>query len=67
MRRLGILYDRDGAGEYFHIYSESFAERFFFEIVQRSALRRVRRAQRAGAHGGAGAGDRTLSVAARGR
>ena len=36
MRRLGILYDRDGAGEYFHIYSESFAERFFFEIVQRS-------------------------------
>jgi 4-hydroxyphenylpyruvate dioxygenase len=36
MRRLGILYDRDGAGEYFHVYSESFAERFFFEIVQRS-------------------------------
>jgi len=36
MRGLGILYDRDGAGEYFHIYSESFAERFFFEVVQRS-------------------------------
>ncbi len=36
MRRLGILYDRDSAGEYFHIYSESFADRFFFEIVQRS-------------------------------
>jgi 4-hydroxyphenylpyruvate dioxygenase len=37
MRALGILYDRDGAGgEYFHIYSESFADRFFFEIVQRS-------------------------------
>ena len=37
MRALGILYDRDdGGGEYFHIYSESFAERFFFEIVQRS-------------------------------
>ena len=37
MRGLGILYDRDGAGgEYFHAYSESFAERFFFEIVQRS-------------------------------
>jgi len=36
MRRLGILYDRDGGGEYFHIYSESFADRFFFEIVQRS-------------------------------
>ncbi|HEY3635133.1 MAG TPA: VOC family protein, partial [Caldimonas sp.] len=37
MRGLGILYDRDGTGgEYFHAYSESFAERFFFEIVQRS-------------------------------
>ena len=37
MRRLGILYDRDAAGgEYFHAYSEPFAERFFFEIVQRS-------------------------------
>jgi 4-hydroxyphenylpyruvate dioxygenase len=37
MRGLGILYDRDGkGGEYFHAYSESFAERFFFEIVQRS-------------------------------
>ncbi|HEY4956571.1 MAG TPA: TIM barrel protein [Caldimonas sp.] len=36
MRRLGVLYDRDGAGEYFHVYSESFADRFFFEIVQRS-------------------------------
>jgi 4-hydroxyphenylpyruvate dioxygenase len=37
MRRLGILYDRDaGGGQYFHAYSEPFAERFFFEIVQRS-------------------------------
>ena len=37
MRGLGILYDRDGTGgEYLHIYSESFADRFFFEIVQRS-------------------------------
>jgi len=35
LRRLGILYDRDDAGEYLHIYSASFAERFFFEIVQR--------------------------------
>ena len=33
--RLGILFDRTPAGDYFHIYSESFAERFFFEIVQR--------------------------------
>lgn len=36
LRRLSILYDRDSAGEYFHIYSASFADRFFFEIVQRS-------------------------------
>ena len=35
MRRLNILYERTVDGEYFHAYSESFAERFFFEIVQR--------------------------------
>jgi 4-hydroxyphenylpyruvate dioxygenase len=35
MRNLGVLYDRNADGEYFHIYSESFADRFFFEIVQR--------------------------------
>ncbi len=35
MQQLGILYDRAAGGEYFHIYTESFAERFFFEIVQR--------------------------------
>jgi 4-hydroxyphenylpyruvate dioxygenase len=37
LRQLGILYDRSADGEYFHIYGESFAERFFFEIVQRVA------------------------------
>ncbi|MDQ2963905.1 MAG: sugar phosphate isomerase/epimerase and 4-hydroxyphenylpyruvate domain-containing protein [Pseudomonadota bacterium] len=35
LRDSGILYDRSADGEYFHIYSESFADRFFFEIVQR--------------------------------
>lgn len=35
MQELGILYDRTGDGEYFHIYTNVFAERFFFEIVQR--------------------------------
>jgi 4-hydroxyphenylpyruvate dioxygenase len=35
LRDLGILYDRTEGGEYFHIYTEAFAERFFFEIVQR--------------------------------
>jgi len=36
LRELGILYDRTADGEYFHIYTESFEERFFFEIVQRA-------------------------------
>ena len=35
MRALGILYDRSGAGEFFHAYTRSFDGRFFFEIVQR--------------------------------
>jgi 4-hydroxyphenylpyruvate dioxygenase len=30
-----ILYDRDGAGEYFQFYSPNFGEGFFFEIVER--------------------------------
>ncbi len=30
-----ILYDRDGSAEYFQIYTPSFQERFFFEIVER--------------------------------
>ena len=36
MRSMGILYDRSQGGEYFHIYSSSFADHFFFEIVQRA-------------------------------
>jgi len=35
LRALGILYDRLEGGEYYHIYTEVFAERFFFEIIQR--------------------------------
>ncbi len=35
MRAFGILHERTDHGEYFHAYSESFAERFLFEIVQR--------------------------------
>jgi 4-hydroxyphenylpyruvate dioxygenase len=35
MRELGILFDRSAEGDYFHIYTESFADRFFFEIVER--------------------------------
>ena len=37
LRDHDVLYDRDGEGEYFQIYTPTFAERFFFEIVQRRA------------------------------
>ena len=30
-----ILYERDGAGEYLQVYTRTFDERFFFEIVER--------------------------------
>jgi 4-hydroxyphenylpyruvate dioxygenase len=31
-----VLYDRDAqGGELFHVYTEAFEERFFFEIIQR--------------------------------
>ncbi|WP_117190412.1 bifunctional sugar phosphate isomerase/epimerase/4-hydroxyphenylpyruvate dioxygenase family protein [Rhizobium terrae] len=34
-----ILYDRDEHGEYFQLYSGTFGEGFFFEIVERRAYR----------------------------
>ena len=35
MRQTSVLYDRAGEGEYLHAYTPSFADRFFFELVQR--------------------------------
>ena len=35
LRASSILYDRDDQGEYFQIYSQTFGEGFFFEIVER--------------------------------
>ncbi|MBV8106695.1 MAG: sugar phosphate isomerase/epimerase and 4-hydroxyphenylpyruvate domain-containing protein [Hyphomicrobiales bacterium] len=35
MRGLGVLYDRVKDGEFFHIYTETFRDRFFFELVER--------------------------------
>lgn len=35
MRAAGVLFDRSAAGEYLHIYTESFEHGIFFEIVQR--------------------------------
>jgi 4-hydroxyphenylpyruvate dioxygenase len=35
LKALNILYERDSDGEYFQIYTHTFANRFFFEIVER--------------------------------
>ena len=35
MRALGVLYDRVKDGEFFHVYTRTFKDRFFFEIVER--------------------------------
>jgi 4-hydroxyphenylpyruvate dioxygenase len=35
MRALGVLYDRHKDGEFFHIYTKMFDQRFFFEILER--------------------------------
>ncbi len=39
LKAYNILYDRDDHGEYFQLYSPSYGEGFFFEIVQRSGYR----------------------------
>ncbi|HYZ61302.1 MAG TPA: TIM barrel protein [Acetobacteraceae bacterium] len=35
LEALGLLYDSDGKGEFEHAYTETFQNRFFFEIVER--------------------------------
>ena len=35
MQARGVLYDRAKDGEFFHIYTRAFEDRFFFEIVER--------------------------------
>jgi 4-hydroxyphenylpyruvate dioxygenase len=35
LKSFGILYDRDDGGEYFQLYSPTYGEGFFFEIVER--------------------------------
>lgn len=39
LRANNILYDRDEHGEYFQLYSTTFGEGFFFEIVERKGYR----------------------------
>ena len=36
LRSLGVLYDRIRDGEFLHIYTRDFRDRFFFEIVERA-------------------------------
>ena len=35
LKNHNILYDRDGDGEYLQVYTETFENRYFFEIVER--------------------------------
>jgi len=35
LKRRELLYDRDGEGEFLHAYTDSFDDRFFFEVVER--------------------------------
>ena len=39
LRAGNILYDRDDEGEYYQAYTTTFANRFFFELVERRAYR----------------------------
>jgi 4-hydroxyphenylpyruvate dioxygenase len=36
MREHGVLFDRTADGDYFHAGTQTFADRFYFEVVQRS-------------------------------
>ena len=39
LRNLNVLYERDGDGSFLHAYTDSFEDRFFFEIVERRGSR----------------------------
>ncbi|MEY4529646.1 MAG: hypothetical protein RLZZ156_367 [Deinococcota bacterium] len=38
MQRLGVLYDQDQHGGFFHAYTQTFADLFFIELCQRTAF-----------------------------
>lgn len=56
LRAHSILYDRDGEGEYLQVYTRSFEQRFFFEIVERR-----------GGYAGYGAANAPVRLAAQAR
>ena len=39
LRELNLLYERDDDGSFRHAYTDSFEDRFFFEIVERRGYR----------------------------
>ncbi len=53
LQALNILYDRDEYGDYFQLYSRTYGDGFFFEIVRaQERLRRIRRLKRPLPHRG---------------
>ena len=56
LKDANILYDRDGQGEYFQLYSPNYGEGFFFEIVERR-----------GGYAGYGASNAQFRIAAQKR
>jgi 4-hydroxyphenylpyruvate dioxygenase len=56
LQRHELLYDRDGAGEFWHLYTDAFHDRFFFEAVQRG-----------GGYAGFGAANAPVRAAAQAR
>ncbi len=53
LQRHGLLFDRDGTGEFRHLYTDAFHDRFYFEIVERR-----------GGYGGFGAVNASVRAAA---
>jgi 4-hydroxyphenylpyruvate dioxygenase len=56
LQSYGLLYDQDTAGSFRHLYTDAFAERFYFEAVQRD-----------GAYAGFGAANAPVRAAAQAR
>ena len=56
LRRYGIMYERDGDGEFFQLFTTTFADLFFFEIVERR-----------GGYAGFGASNAAVRLAAQQR
>ena len=55
LREHNLLYDRDASGEYLQVYTQTFEDRFFFEIVERRGYK------------GFGAGNAPIRLAAQSR